>query len=226
MFARYDARSSDKWTFNEPRERRIIRFIKQVLPRPEQASLILTEVDLPVAARLTLAEETFRGMSCSLDRLQSTFAEHWIGSNLFGFDEREGEGRGGGREREEVKKIQVAPTDQSVTLINSLRAQLLESSRGVSGTIPALSCMVTSAAWERLRNNTMGPRWHASLRIKASWQSTQVFDIFRPRWYRHCACRFEGHDYPLTATTEPPKDSSCNFIVATAALPLFLKFSI
>lgn len=46
--ARYDARSSDKWTFNEPRERRIIRFIKQASLRPEQASLILTEVDLPV----------------------------------------------------------------------------------------------------------------------------------------------------------------------------------
>lgn len=46
--ARYDARSSDKWTFNEPRERQIIRFIKQASLRPEQASLILTEVDLPV----------------------------------------------------------------------------------------------------------------------------------------------------------------------------------
>lgn len=77
---RYNARSSDKWTFNEPRERRIIRFIKQVLPRPEQASLILTEVDLPVVAGLTPAEETFREAreqrARAHDRLQSTFAEH------------------------------------------------------------------------------------------------------------------------------------------------------
>lgn len=95
-----------------------------MLPRPEQASLILTEVDLPVAARLTLAEETFRGESCSIDykALSRNIELDPISSGSSREREREREGRGregGGKKNTSCTD---RPTDRPTSDFNQLFA--------------------------------------------------------------------------------------------------------
>lgn len=126
-----------------------------MLPRPEQASLILTEVDLPVVAGLTLAEETFRGESRAKAR---SITKHfrgtlnWIQPLLGSTREKE-------REREcarERLKIQVAPSGDFNQLFASATAR--EESRGACRAIPGTRVWLQVRHGRDFRNNTMGPR--------------------------------------------------------------------